>query len=255
MYRYLAFLLPVFLLLNCQSETTSSEQTANENSSVPAQNDSNRLQAELEQLKMELRSNGTPDNALRLADFYEQQQNQEAANSIYQAILAAFPNDENVAAIKAKLDANLTNLTQRLTELYYKTSDAEQRISMKGINDYVTSAEAVALIHPQADSMAVHLKRAAESSLSIRGFEQALSLYDLLISRYPDTKESEQALFRTAFVYDNDLGEVEKAKETYEVFINKYPNSEFSDDAQFLLQNIGKDDAEILESLLKKQEQ
>ncbi|MEN0050497.1 MAG: tetratricopeptide repeat protein [Bacteroidota bacterium] len=255
MYRYLAFLLSTFLLFNCQSETTSSEETASENSSVPTQNDSDRLQAELNQIKLELRSERTLKNAFRLAEFYEQQQNQEAVNSIYQALPAAYPNDEDIVAIKVKLDANLPNLTQRLTELYYNTSDAEQRISTKGINDYVTSAEAVALIHPQADSMAVHLKRAAESSLSIRGFDQALYLYDLLISRYPDTKESEQALFRTAFIYDNDLGEMEKAKETYQAFINKYPNSEFADDAQFLLQNIGKDDAEILESLLKKQEQ
>lgn len=254
MYRYIAFLLSILLLLNCQSETTSSEETTSENSSVPAQNDSNRLQAELEQLRMEIQSEGTPQKALRLADFYAQQQNEEAVNSIYQAMLAAYPDDENMSAVKAKLNANLPDLPQRLTELYYKTSDAEQRISVKGINDYVTSSEAVALIHPQTDSMAVHLKRAAESSLSIRGFERALYLYDLLISRYPDTKESEQALFRTAFIYDNDLGEMEKAKETYEVFIKKHPNSEFADDAEFLLQNIGKDDAEILEALLKNQE-
>jgi len=255
MYRYLTFLLPILLLINCQSETTSSEETIAKNSSVPAQNDSDRFQAELDQLKMKVRTAGTPENALRLAEFYKKRQNQEAVSSIYQAILAAYPNDEKVAEITTKLDANLPNLTQRLTELYYKTSDAEQKISTKGINDYITSSEAVALIHPQADSAAVHLKRAAESALSIRQFEQALYLYDLLISRYPNTKESEQGLFRTAFIYDNDLGEMEKAKETYEVFIQKYPNSEFADDAQFLLQNIGKDDAEILESLLKKQQQ
>ncbi|MEM6697936.1 MAG: hypothetical protein AAF599_06045, partial [Bacteroidota bacterium] len=78
MYRYLAFLLSTFLLFNCQSETTSSEETASENSSVPTQNDSDRLQAELNQIKLELRSERTLKNAFRLAEFYEQQQNQEA---------------------------------------------------------------------------------------------------------------------------------------------------------------------------------
>ncbi|MEL6943209.1 MAG: tetratricopeptide repeat protein, partial [Bacteroidota bacterium] len=165
------------------------------------------------------------------------------------------PDHKQTESIKAKLDTNLPNLTQRLTDLYFNTSDDEQRINVQGINDYVASSEAVALVYPKADSAAVHLKRAAESALAIRQFDQALYIYDLLISRYPDTKESEQALFRTAFIYDNDLGEMERAKETYEIFIKQYPESEFADDAQFLLKNIGKDDEEILESLLKNQEQ
>ncbi|MEM8523546.1 MAG: tetratricopeptide repeat protein [Bacteroidota bacterium] len=219
MYRYLVFLFLPSLLLNCQSEPTSVEK------------------------------------ALSTIKDYEQTKNEVATNSAYQAFLLAYPEHEQAKAIQSKLTANLPPLSKRLTNLYYNTSDTLQRISIKGINDYILSSKAVAFIHPQMDSIALHLKRSAESAISIKDFETSLSLYDLLIKEYPNTKESEQALFRTAFIYDNDLKKLEEAKAAYEDFLEKYPNSEFAQSAEFLLKNIGKDDAEILESLLNQQQQ
>ncbi|MEL6943893.1 MAG: hypothetical protein AAFO82_14625, partial [Bacteroidota bacterium] len=84
MYRYFAFLLPIFLLLNCQNEASSSDQsTDNKNSSIPAQSnveEVNRNQERLNQLKAALRVEGTPENALSLATAYEAMQRQEVSN-------------------------------------------------------------------------------------------------------------------------------------------------------------------------------
>ena len=51
-----------------------------------------------------------------------------------------------------------------------------------------------------------------------------------------------------AFTLDNDLQRHEEAKELYESFLEKYPDDDFADDTQFLLQNLGKTDEEIIQS-------
>jgi TolA-binding protein len=45
---------------------------------------------------------------------------------------------------------------------------------------------------------------------------------------------------------------LDKAKAVYEEFLRKYPEDEFAGSAQFLLDNLGKSDDELLEALQKK---
>ena len=62
-------------------------------------------------------------------------------------------------------------------------------------------------------------------------------------------------MFLKAFTYDNDLKKVEEARVLYNEFLKKYPNDEFADDTKFLLENLGKDDEEIINSFGKQQQQ
>jgi tetratricopeptide (TPR) repeat protein len=103
----------------------------------------------------------------------------------------------------------------------------------------------------QTDINAGYLFRSAEVARSIRSFEKAIMLYDDIITNYPTTEKSAQALFLKAFTLDNELKKFDEAKIIYESFLQKYPNDEFADDTQFLLNNLGKSEEEIIKSFEK----
>ena len=62
------------------------------------------------------------------------------------------------------------------------------------------------------------------------------------------------ALFLKGFLLENDLKKPEKAKEIYESFMQKYPNHAMAKDVNFLIQNLGKSDKEIIEKINKTSE-
>jgi tetratricopeptide (TPR) repeat protein len=54
-------------------------------------------------------------------------------------------------------------------------------------------------------------------------------------------------MFLKGYVYENNLGRLDKAKEIYETFIELYPNNEFADDAEVSLRFLGKSPEELIE--------
>jgi len=97
--------------------------------------------------------------------------------------------------------------------------------------------------------------KAGEAARSARNFTVAETSFKMLYEQYPDSPEASKALFLHAFMSDEDLKAYDKARSLYQTFIEKYPNSDFNDDARFLLENLGKSDAEMLEMLSKKNPQ
>ena len=52
---------------------------------------------------------------------------------------------------------------------------------------------------------------------------------------------------------DNDMKQIDQARSIYESFLEKYPNDEVADDTQFLLNNLGKSDDEIIKGFEQSQ--
>jgi len=96
-----------------------------------------------------------------------------------------------------------------------------------------------------------YLWKAGETARAAKEFDTAESIFMELYSQDENPDLATKALFLHAFMCDEDLKEYDKAKELYKRFLEKYPDSDFSDDAQFLLENIGKSDEEMLELLHK----
>ncbi|MEM1325313.1 MAG: tetratricopeptide repeat protein [Bacteroidota bacterium] len=215
----------------------------------------NRTKEGINDLKVLLRQDRKGDYAFGLANAYKEQQQNEIAFTAYQAYAKAFPDHEQAKTISMSIN-ELPDLTTRMSNLFERAkSDSLRRMKPAIINDYIYSAEAVALIYPAADSAATHLRRAASFAQDYqRNLNQALVFYEMLIDNYPNTGERESALFATAFLYDEELGNLEKAQQFYEQFLKEYPNSDFADDAEIMLTNLGKDDEELLEELLKRRE-
>jgi tetratricopeptide (TPR) repeat protein len=134
-------------------------------------------------------------------------------------------------------------------------NDETGRIDMPKANAFITAAEAIANLRPEDDKTPVILHQAGETARSVRNFDKAISIYDQIYMAYPDYEKAPQALFLKAFTMDNDLKRPEEARKLYQEFLERYPEDDFADDTQFLLENLGKDDEEIIKSFQEKEVQ
>ena len=117
---------------------------------------------------------------------------------------------------------------------------------------YVDACEAYALAYPDNKNTADNLFKAAEVAKSIRTFPKSLSLYDWIIEKYPNYEKAPTALFLKGFIIENNIKDDKKAGEIYRQFLSQYPKHDLADDVEFLIENIGKSDQEILEMIEAK---
>ncbi|MBK8504489.1 MAG: tetratricopeptide repeat protein [Saprospiraceae bacterium] len=95
------------------------------------------------------------------------------------------------------------------------------------------------------------LWKAGETARAARDFQTAESIFKELYENNKGTDLAAKSLFLHAFMCDEDMKDHDKARELYQSFLTSYPDSDFNDDAQFLLDNLGKTDEEMLELLSK----
>ncbi len=96
-----------------------------------------------------------------------------------------------------------------------------------------------------------YLWKAGETARASKNFVVAERIFKDLYENHSQSDLASKALFLHAFMSDEDQKDFDKARLLYQEFLEKYPESDFSDDAQFLLDNLGKSDEEILELLSK----
>jgi len=82
--------------------------------------------------------------------------------------------------------------------------------------------------------------------------KQAIGMFDLYRSMYPNDVKSAMCLFFTAYIYENMLRNLDKAQELYILFIEKYPHHDFANDAQMALNNLGKTPEQMVKEFEKK---
>lgn len=96
-----------------------------------------------------------------------------------------------------------------------------------------------------------YLWKSGETARAAKNFVLAESVFTELSENQENPDLASKALFLHAFMCDEDLKEYDRASVLYRKFLEKYPDSDFADDAQFLLENLGKTDEEMLEILNK----
>lgn len=83
---------------------------------------------------------------------------------------------------------------------------------------------------------------------------EAIASYSELMNRFPESSENADALFMQAFIYENNLRDLEAAKLKYEEFAKSFPSHELHDDAIFSLENLFLSEEEMFEKLINKQD-
>lgn len=192
-----------------------------------------------------------PQAMLLLGDLYlTELQQPEAGQMALQALIAHFPDSPAAREAKDRIDPAAPAMDTALENLRFEIySDSLMRLDYRKASQYIKLAELYGTLLPEAESTPVLLYRAGEVARSTRDFEKALSLYQRLGQQYPEHEKAPQALFMQAFTLDNDLKRFEEARALYQQFIKQYPEDDFVESAQVLLDNLGKDEEEIIRSL------
>lgn len=107
--------------------------------------------------------------------------------------------------------------------------------------------------YPEDSLAPVYLFRASDLSMNLQRPKETISLFNELLEKYPDYDKTPSVLFLKAFVYEDQMGDLENAKTYYEEFLDKYPDSDFADDAEMSLKNLGKSPEELILEFEKNQ--
>ena len=102
--------------------------------------------------------------------------------------------------------------------------------------------------NPEAIEAADVLFKAVEVSVNTRQDpQQSIGLVNKLVTDYPKFDKNPVALFMLAtFVYDEQLGDLDKARETYQQVIDNYPESPFAKDAEISITQLGMTPEELI---------
>lgn len=104
---------------------------------------------------------------------------------------------------------------------------------------------------PQDSLAPLYLFKAA-NHLNVTGnYLESIKQFNRLMKDYPNYSKVPEALFTTAFIYENNLNDLGRAKTLYEEFLKRYPKHELAVSVQFTLNNLGKSAEEIFNSFPK----
>ncbi|NNC94180.1 MAG: tetratricopeptide repeat protein [Chitinophagales bacterium] len=121
----------------------------------------------------------------------------------------------------------------------------------RAIEHYVSYAEK----YPEEELSPEYLFKAANLYRYKRKFFEALQVYTNIQENYPEFDKTPQCLFLQAFIFENELGDLENARILYESFLEKYPDDPFAKDAKHCLDNLGKPLDEIIKEFEDSQEE
>ncbi len=126
-------------------------------------------------------------------------------------------------------------------ELYSsQTLDKEKGLHM--IDTYVNYSKQ----YPEDTASAVYLFKAAEIAMNLKLGSQSIYYYDKIISNYPHFYKTAECLFLKAFIYENEMNDLDRAKEFYTLFLTEYPNHPLAKDAKASIQYLGKSPEELI---------
>ena len=106
--------------------------------------------------------------------------------------------------------------------------------------------------YPKDTLVAEYLYKAAEISIHIEHFEDAISYYDRILNYHAEFDKRVETLYLKAFVYENHLNQFGRAQEVYQALIEKYPKHKLAQDAQASINNMGMTDEELIKMFQQK---
>lgn len=206
-------------------------------------------------IKDDYANSSTADRIYELAQIMKKMKKNTVSNTLSKGLLTSFPDFKNANEAKALISDDIPNLDDYVAGLgksIFENPD-NTGINRNASLAYVDACEAYALSMPKAEKSPAYLFKAAEVAKSLRTFPKSLTLYDWVIDKYPNYEKAGTAMFLKGFIIENNLGDDVKAKEVYDAFLKKYPKHDLADDVEFLIENLGKTDEEILKMIESKQ--
>lgn len=190
---------------------------------------------------------------LELANIMHKINKKQAANVLYSGVIDRFADSDAAEEAKAKRAPEVSDVKQYLTKVGEDVFVDPDKfgVNRKAAQSFVDACEAYALAYPATKEAPEFLYKATEVSRTLRTFTKSLSMYDWIIDQYPQYEKAPTAMFLKGFIIENELNNDEAAMEVYRKFLAQYPDHQLTDDVQFLLDNVGKTDEEIMDMIEK----
>lgn len=190
---------------------------------------------------------------LELANIMHKINKKQAANVLYSGVIDRFADSDAAEEAKAKRAPEVSDVKQYLTKVGEDVFVDPDKfgVNRKAAQSFVDACEAYALAYPGTKEAPEFLYKATEVSRTLRTFTKSLSMYDWIIDQYPQYEKAPTAMFLKGFIIENELNNDEAAMEVYRKFLAQYPDHQLTDDVQFLLDNVGKTDEEIMDMIEK----
>lgn len=222
--------------------------------SLQASNVSGTVKYLGEAIKSYPESSATASNLFLLAETYKNKFKQPAmADAYYQALIEGFPNNEYVEKAKANIKVQKTleeRAIEAKTALFADTTQV--RIDPRKARKLIDAYKLYTGILPSSPKTPQFLYETYDIANSVRMYKDAASASEKLYTKYPDFDKAPTAMFLTAFIYENNLKDLEKAEAIYKKFIAQYPNDAFANDAQVALDNLGMPADQMLKNIQEK---
>ena len=122
-------------------------------------------------------------------------------------------------------------------EAKMKTSTS---IDTNAVNELISGYQKFVTRFPDDSLSPDYLYRAASIAAGYQKGNQAIELFQKIITSYPNYKKTPECYFMLAFTYENVLGNLGKANEMYNTFIAKYPDHQLVQDAKTAIKYLGK---------------
>lgn len=194
---------------------------------------------------------GREEKVLDLISIHEKAGKSVVANVLKHAFMENYPNSPKADSLKNTVEDQHMSTDSIMVDLgkKVKLSPGTTGINTLMATIYVEACKAYATVLPERENAPKLLFNAAQLTTTMRQFDKTIGLYDWIVDKYPDTDDAPVALATKGFILDNDLKDMDKAKEIYRQFIEKYPDHNLTGQIQFLLENLGKSNEELLKQL------
>jgi len=186
-----------------------------------------------------------------LANIMKTINKKQAANVLFSGVIDRFADSDEAEKAKAARDPEASDVKSYLTKIGEEvfTDPDKYGVNRKAAQSYVDACEAFALAYPGTPEAPEYLYKGTEVSRTLRTFSKSLSMYDWILDQYPQYEKAPTAMFLKGFIIENELKNDEMAKDVYSNFLKRYPDHQLKDDVQFLLENVGKTDEEIMKMI------
>jgi tetratricopeptide (TPR) repeat protein len=153
-----------------------------------------------------------------------------------------------LASCKSERDKDIELIEREENELFGESGMIDRTRIAPLLEMYVSFADN----HPDDTLSPVYLFKAGDMAMNTNRSVQAIQLYSRIIEQYPEYTKVPEALFLKGYVYENNLGRLDKAREIYEEFLQRFPENDFADDAEVSLRYLGMSPEELIEIFQQK---
>lgn len=199
-------------------------------------------------------SSAAPNAIFLLAETYKTKLKQMGlADTYYQALIEGYPNHEYAAKAKENIKNSIPLETQiNATKDNIFTDSTKTKVDPRKARQLTELYKLYASVLPNSPKTPEFLYNTYNVANSARMYRDAANAAEKLYKSYPEYEKAPTAMFLTAFVYENNLKNIDKAETIYTEFLSKHPNNEFAASAKVALENLGKPADEMLQNIRDK---